>query len=80
MVSISDFIKGHDTEGTVRKAIAECLAGNMDSETALDVLSEALVTTVKDYLYDDGSNIERLVKSKIRETLESYLTPPPDQE
>lgn len=49
MVSIGDFIKGHDTEGTVRKAIAlEKANSAIQGENSTPVKTEAYEESLQD--------------------------------
>ena len=62
--SIDEFIRKHDKEGNVKKAIADCLTQNMTKEVALDILAHDLQVRLYDYIWsdpdlniDDGSNV-----------------------
>lgn len=80
--SLADFIRNHDTNGTVKKSIADCICKNMSRDVALDTLAEHLQKDLYDYIsdsedldIDDGSNVRRDFTKTIRNILAEYFEP-----
>lgn len=78
--SLDSFIREHDTEGNVKKAIAKCLTDNMSKELALDIVSQDLQVRLYDFIYhdddldiDDGSNVKRDFTKAIKDILSEYF-------
>lgn len=80
MYLLSDFIRKYDKDNKVKKAIANCIAGNMTKEIAIDILSKDLQERLYDFIFDseeldidDGSNVERDFINTIKNILSEYF-------
>ena len=78
--SIDEFIRKHDKEDNVKKAIADCLTQNMTKEVALDILAHDLQARLYDYIWsdpdlniDDGSNVRSDFTKEIKNILSNYF-------
>ena len=74
------FIQRHDTDGNIKKAIANCISENMTKEISLDLLSNDLQKTLYSFIWenenldiDDGSNVERDFTQAIKDVLLEYF-------
>lgn len=74
------FIQKHDTEGNIRKSIANCISENMTKEISLDLLSNDLQKKLYSFIWDnenldidDGSNVERDFTQAIKDVLLEYF-------
>lgn len=78
--SLDEFVRKHDKDNKVKKAIAECLTENMTKEVALDVLANDIQKRLYDFIWDsdeldidDGSNVRRDFIKAIRDILSEYF-------
>ena len=71
--SLDNFIRENDTDNKVKKAIADCITENMTKEIAIDTLAHDLSKRLKDYLFDDGSNVLRSFEKDIKNILTEYF-------
>jgi len=74
------FVQKHDTDGHIKKAIANCISENMTQEISLDLLSNDLQKTLYSFIWenenldiDDGSNVERDFTQAIKDVLLEYF-------
>ena len=74
------FIQKHDTEGKIKKSIANCISENMTKEISLDLLSNDLQETLYSFIWenenlniDDGSNVQRDFTNAIKDVLLEYF-------
>lgn len=74
------FIQKHDTDGNIKKSIANCISENMTKEISLDLLSNDLQETLYGFIWenenlniDDGSNVERDFTQTIKDVLLEYF-------
>ena len=73
MYSLDGFIRENDSDNMVKKAIADCIIKNMTKEIAIDILSQDLSKRLEDYLFDDGSNVQRDFTKAIENILTEYF-------
>ena len=75
------FIEKHDTDGSIKESIANCISENMTKEISLDLLSNDLQETLYSFIWenenldiDDGSNVERDFTQAIKDVVKEKLT------
>ena len=73
MYSLDEFVRKNDTDGKIKSAIADCIIENMTKEIAIDILSQDLSKRLEDYLFDDGSNVQRDFTKAIENILTEYF-------
>lgn len=81
MTTLVDFISQYDTDNTVKKAISNCICGNITKSVAIDALALDLQKRLYQYIWsnddlsiDDGNNVEIGFREEIIDILTEYFT------